>query len=131
MSPDDVRTWFTDYLTAFTALGRGEADPAEAAAHLVTPLLVTTDEVVITLPSRLDVVGWLQAQAGAMSSTGYDHTALLSTTVEVINETTAMLRARMVRRRRDGSDIVELSVTYLVVRDQGGLGAQALMVHST
>lgn len=129
MGEDDARRWFAKYLVAFTALGRGESTPVEVAEHFYVPFLLTTDDVVTSFWSRREVEDWLQAQADAMSSSGYDRTDVLGTNVRVENATTALVRTHMVRRRRDGSDISELSLTYVLVRGQQGLRVQALVVH--
>ncbi|MCP3424446.1 DUF6841 family protein [Nocardioides pinisoli] len=126
----DIREWFAGYLSAFTALGRGTSTPAEVAEYFFVPLLVTTDDVVISLRSSDDVASWLTVQADGMAAAGYDHTHVSSTDVRVANGTTATVRALMVRRRKDGSDISELSVTYVLVRDQRDLRVHALLVHS-
>lgn len=125
-----VHAWFAGYLSAFTALGRGECTPTELAEYFFVPLLVTTDDVVISLGSRDDIVSWLKVQADGMAAAGYDHTHVSSTDARVANGTTAVVRALMARRRADGSDITELSVTYVLVRDQHDLRVQALVAHS-
>lgn len=66
----EVHAWFAGYLSAFTALGRGESTPTELAEYFFSPLLVTTDDVVISLGSRDDIVSWLKVQADGMAAAG-------------------------------------------------------------
>jgi hypothetical protein len=40
----EVSAWFDEYLAAFAACGRGEAETASLLAHYGVPLMVTTDD---------------------------------------------------------------------------------------
>lgn len=126
----DLEERFGEYLSAFAALGRGESQPARVVAHYDVPLLVTTDDVVISLGTSDDVAAWLQGQAEAMAAAHYDHTETLASAVTVLNQRTAVHRAEFSRRRRDGAEINRLTVTYVITRASNGFRISALLVHS-
>ena len=124
-----VREWFAEYLSAFAALGRGQSQPADVAAYYGVPLLVTTDEVIVSLKTRHEVAAWLQTQADAMVAAHYDHTEMLANDVAVLNRHTAVHRAQFSRQRADGTEINHMSVSYVITRAEG-LCISALLLHS-
>jgi hypothetical protein len=126
-----VRTWWADYLTAYAALGRGEAQPADVGGFYSTPMLLTTDDVATTLATVDEVHTWLQAQAASMGAADYHHTEILDSGVEILNRTTAILRFQLARQRSDGSEISRMTVTYLVVDDSENLSIKTLVLHSS
>jgi len=48
----DIRDWFTEYLRAFAALGRGESRLADVVAYYGVPFLLTTVTYIITRESE-------------------------------------------------------------------------------
>ena len=130
MRESDVRDWFARYLSTFAAMGRGESGPDEVVHHYGIPFLLTTDDVVHSLGTVDEVAAWLQTQAVAMSTAGYGHTETLTSDVTILNRTTAVHRADLSRRRADGTEINQMSVTYVVTRGSDGFHISMLVVHS-
>jgi len=127
---EEVRAWFAEYLSAFAALGRSESRPRDLIAYYGVPSLLTTDEVITWLRTTDDVEAWLQGQADAMSAAGYDHTDTLVSEVAVLNRNTAVHRAQLSRERSDGTQINQMSVTYVLTCESERLRITALVVHS-
>ena len=118
------------YLFAFAALGRGESAPGDLVLYFSVPFLLTTDDVIVSLGTVDEVAAWLQSQADAMSAAGYNHTETLSSDVAILNRNTAVHRADFSRRRVDGTEINQMSVTYVITRESEGLCISTLMLHS-
>ncbi len=130
MEESGVRAWFAEYLAAFAAMGRGESRPGDVVARYSVPLLVTTDDLVITLETVDEVEAWLQTQADAMSGAGYGSTKTLASDVAMLNRSTALLRGKFSRQRADGAEINQLSVTYVITRESDDFRISALLVHT-
>lgn len=129
MAENDVRDWFAEYLCAFAALGRGESRPADVVPYFGVPLLLTTDTGIIWLGTTDEVAAWLQSQADALSAAGYHHTETLTSDVATINGNTAIHRAGFSRQRPDGTEINQLTVTYIITRESEGFRICALLLH--
>ena len=125
-----VRGWFTEYLSAFAALGRGERRPGDVVPYYGVPLLVTTDDVIVSLGTANEVATWLQSQADAMLATDYDHTETLASAVAILNHNTAVHRAEFSRERADDTEINRMAVTYVITRDSEGFRISTLVLHS-
>lgn len=130
MDESEVRDWFAGYLSTFAALGRGESRPGEVVLYYGVPFLLTTDDVSISLGTTDQVVGWLQTQVDGMAAANYDHTEILASEVTIVNRNTALHRAEFSRQRADGSEINQMSVTYVITRESEGLRVSALLLHS-
>jgi hypothetical protein len=130
MDEFEVRDWFAQYVVAFAALGRGEARPDEVVGYYSVPCLVTTDDVAIFMASTDEVEAWLQRQADAMRAASYHRTETLASDLTLLNRNTAMHRGRFARQRADGTEINQMTVTYLVARRPEGPSISALMLHS-
>lgn len=126
----EVREWFAEYLSAFAALGRGQSRPGDVAAYYGVPLLLTTDDVIVSLGTRHEVVAWLQTQVDAMMALNYDHTELLASDVAILNRHTVVYRAEFSRQRVDGTVINQMSVSYVITRAQCPC-ISALLLHSS
>jgi hypothetical protein len=121
---------FEQYLFAFAALGRGECPPDDLGSYFSVPFLVTTDDVVVPLGTADEVAAWLQTQADAMAAAGYSHTETLTSDVAILNRNTAVHRADFSRRRADGTEINQMSVTYVITRGSEGFCISTLVLHS-
>lgn len=130
MDEGEVEEWLGHYVAAFAAMGRGESSPREVVRFYALPLLLTTDDVVLTMRTADDVETWLHGQAAAMADAGYDHTETVSGESDVLNHSTALHRAVLSRRRADGTEIGRMTVTYLMTGQPDGLRLSALAVHS-
>ena len=84
------------------------------------PLVLTTDDVLMSLGTSGEVVAWLQTQVDGMLAASYDHTEILASDVTVLNRNTAALRAELSRRRMDSDEINQMTVTYLITRTSAG-----------
>jgi NTF2-like protein (DUF6841) len=125
-----VRDWFAEYLAAFAALGRGQSQPGDVVACYRVPFLLTTDDVIVSLGTTDEVAAWLQSQADAMVAASYDHTQMLTSDVAILNRMTAVHRAELSRRRVDGTEINQMTVTYVITRELQGFQISALLLHS-
>ena len=125
-----LRAWFAEYLAAFAALGRGESRPGDVVARYGVPLLLTTDDVVISLQTVDQVEAWLHTQADAMSAAGYWSTKTLASDVSILNRNTALLFGRFARQRTDGAEINQMSVTYVITRESETFRIFALVLHT-
>lgn len=91
---------------------------------------MTTDDVIVSLGTVDEVAAWLQSQADAMSAAGYSHTETLASDVAILNRNTALHRAEFSRQRADGTEINQMSVTYVITRESEGLRIATLVLHS-
>jgi hypothetical protein len=130
MESSEVSRWFEEYLHAFAACGRGEADTASLLAYYGVPLLVTTDDGFFALTTADQVVGVLQRQIDGARAAAYAHTEILDSEVTVFNSTSALYRGTFSRRRSDGGEIARLTATYLVTVGAVGRRFSVLAVHS-
>jgi hypothetical protein len=125
----DVSRWFGEYLDAFAACGRGESDTASLLAYYGVPLLVTTGEGSFTLTSEDQVVAAVRQQVDAMRAAGYHGSEILDRGVTVLNSTSALYRGTFSRHRSDGTEISQLTATYLVTDGAAGRRISVLAVH--
>ena len=127
---DDVSQWFSEYLDAFAACGRGERDTASLLAYYGVPLLFTTDGGFFAAASGDQVVAAVQQQVDGMRAAGYGRTEILSSQVTVLNATSALYQGTFSRLAIDGGEIGRLTATYLVTDGPAGRRISALLVHS-
>ena len=130
MEESEVGDWFAQYLSAFAALGRGESRPGDVVPYYRVPLLLTTDDVIVSLGTVDEVAAWLQSQADATSAMGYNHTETLASDMEILNRNTAVHRAEISRQRADGTEINQMSVSYVITRESEGFRISTLVLHS-
>jgi hypothetical protein len=127
---NDVSRWFGEYLEAFAACGRGESDTASLLEYYGVPMLITTDDGFYALTTDDQVVAAMQPQVDGMRAASYDHSVILDSDVTVLNSTSLLFRATFSRLRRDGSEIQQLTGTYLVTEGAGGRRISMLGIHS-
>jgi len=125
-----VTRWFSEYLDAYAASGRGERDPASLLAYYGVPLLFTTDAGFLALTTDDQVVAAVQRQGDGMRAADYRRSEILDSAVTVLNSTSALYRAALSRQRIDGGEISRLSATYLVTDGSVGRRISVLAVHS-
>ena len=126
-----MRAWYDRYLAVFTAAGRGESEPEAVVGFYAAPLLLTTDDVVVTLRTTEEVATWVDGQVSGLRAEQYDRSEMLSSDLRSLNRRTALLRAAFSRRRADGSEIGAFEVTYVVTRGTEGLRFAALALHTS
>jgi hypothetical protein len=127
---NDVHRWFSEYLDTFAACGRGEKDAASLLACYGVPLLLATDDAFVALTSEEHVIAAAQQQIDGMRTADYDHSDILSSEVTVLNATSALYRGAFSRRRADGSEISQLTVSYLITDGSVGRRISALALHT-
>lgn len=130
MDTNGVGRWFDEYLDAFAACGRGERDTSSLLAYYGVPLLLSTDDGFVALNSDGQVLAAIQQQVDGMRAADYDHSEVLAAEVATLNATSALYRGTFSRQRRDGGEIGQLTVTYLVTDGPAGCRISALAVHS-
>ena len=131
VEPADVEQWFSAYLDTYAACGRGEVeDLGRLLDHYAVPLLLSADAGVLSLTTEASVVAAARQQVEGLRAAGYDRSEVLELAVEVLNATTALLRGRFARVRRDGSEIDRLRTAYLVVDGAEGRRIAALVVET-
>ena len=116
-----VSNWIGGYLGHFAACARGEGDMASLLAHFGVPMIVTSDEGVVTLMTDDEAAAVMQSQVDGLRALGFDHTDVLHSEVTVLNAASALYRGMMSRRNVDGGEIGCPTITYLVTDDVAGL----------
>ena len=127
---NEMSRWFGEYLDAFAACGRGEAETDSLLEYYGVPLLVTTDDGFFAVTTNDQVVAVLQQQVDGMRAASYNRSEVLASEVTVLNATSAIYRGTFSRQRGDGSEINRLTASYLVTEGTDGRGISVLAVHS-
>jgi hypothetical protein len=127
---NDVKRWFSGYLDAFAACGRGERETATLLEYYGVPLLITTDDGYYALTTDDQVVAGIQPQVDGMRAAAYSNSAIVDSEVNVLNATSALFRGTFSRQRSDGSEINRLTATYLVTDGVAGRRISVLAVHT-
>ena len=126
----DVSRWFGEYLVAFAACGRGEADTASLLEYYGVPLLVSTGDGFFALTTGDQVVAVLQQQVDGMRAAAYSRSEVLDSEVTVFNATSALYQGTFSRQRGDGTEINRLTASYLVTDGTEGRRISVLAVHT-
>ena len=124
-----VSRFIEGYFGAFAACARGEGDMALLLGHFGVPMVVTSDEGVVTLMTDDEAAAVMQSQVDGLRAFGYDHTQVLQSEVTVLNGASALYRATLSRRRADRGEIDCPTVTYLVIDDVAGPRIALLAAH--
>src|SRR5919109_4129740 len=128
--PTDIESWFDGYLEAFGAYAPGDTDdPKTLLGFYNVPLLLTTDDGLLVLATENDVTRAIRQQVEAMRAASYERSDVLESDVTVLNRASILYHGDFSRRRRDGSEIQRLQVTYLVAQASAGPRIAALAVH--
>lgn len=130
MESGEVSRWFGEYLEAYAACGRGEAETESLLAYYGVPLLITTDEGFFAPASGAEVVAVVQRQIDGMRAAGYARTEILASEVKVLNARSALYEGTFSRRRSDGAEINRLTMTYLITTGAAGRRISAFAVHT-
>src|SRR5688572_13224770 len=129
VNDDGVPKWFEGYLEAFARCGRGENDASALLAYFGVPLVLSTDDQVAALMTQDQVVAAVQRQLDAVGD-GYDHSTILDSDSMVLNATSVLFRATLVRHRADDNEIGRLSAAYLVTDGPDGRRISAVAVQT-
>jgi hypothetical protein len=130
MQTDDVSRWFGEYLDAFAACGRGERETDSLLAYYGVPMFITTDTGCFALTSEDQVIAALQPQIDGMLVAAYARSEIVDSEVTNLNATAALYRGTFSRQRGDGSEINQLTATYLVTESAAGRRISVLAVHT-
>jgi uncharacterized NTF2-like protein DUF6841 len=126
----EVSGWFDEYLDVFAACGRGERHVDALLAYYGVPLLFTGDDGYFALTSDDQVRTAVRRQVDGMLADHYDHSAVLGFQLTPLNARSALYQGRFSRRRKDGSEIAQLAVTYLITAGSEGRRISVLALHS-
>jgi hypothetical protein len=124
-----VRRWFDDYLEVFAAAVRGESELSVLLRRYAVPLLITTDDGVVTLTTEDQVASVIQGQVDGLRAQRYHHTSLLNAEVTVLNASSALYRGAFVRHDLTGAELGRVAVTYLVADGSDGVQIVVLASH--
>jgi hypothetical protein len=124
-----VNRWIDEYLEAFAACTRGDRDMSVLLGRYGVPLIITTDDGVITLMTDDEAAAVMQSLVDGLRANGYDHTDVLHSEVSVLNSVSALYRGTLSRRNRDGGEIDCPTITYLLADDVAGLRIVLLATH--
>jgi len=131
MDEVEVNRWFSSYLAEFGAVGRGDVeDVRRLLQYYGVPLLVGTDAGCPALSDEAQVLTFVQQQVQGMRSAGYDRSDELTAQTTVLNGSCALRRGRFSRLRADGSEIAQITCTYLITESSAGHRISAIVVHS-
>jgi uncharacterized NTF2-like protein DUF6841 len=130
LDADAVGRWINEYLSTFAACARGDGDMASLLGHFGVPMIVTSDEGVVTLMTDDEAAAVMQSQVDGLRALRYDHSQVLHSEVTVLNATSAMFRATLSRRNVDGDEIDCPTITYLVTDDVVGPRIVLLASHA-
>jgi hypothetical protein len=120
LDADAVGRWISEYLSTFAACARGDGDIASLLGNYGLPMIVTSDEGVVTLMTDDEAAAVIQSKVDGLRALRYDHSQVLHSEVTVLNVTSALFRATLSRRNVDGGEIDCPTVTYLVTDDVAG-----------
>jgi hypothetical protein len=129
LDADAVGRWFDEYFDTYAACARGEREMSTLLSLYGVPMVLTTDEGVVTLMTDDEAAAVMQSQIDGLRAQGYHHTDVLHSEVTVLNSTSALLRASLSRRNADAGEFDSPTVTYLVTDDVAGLRIVLLAVH--
>jgi hypothetical protein len=124
-----VNRWIDEYLEAFAACTRGDRDMSVLLSRYGVPLIITTDDGVITVMTDDETAAVMQSLADGLRANGYHHTDVVQSEVSVVNAVSALHRCTISRRTREGGEIGRPTITYLVTDDVGGLRIVVLATH--
>jgi hypothetical protein len=128
LSAEAVNRWFDEYLDTYAACTRGEREMAALLSHYGVPMVLTTDEGVVTLMTDDEAAAVMQSQVDGLRAQRYHHTDVLHSEVTVLNSTSALYRTSLSRRNLDGGEFDRPTITYLVTDDVAGLRIVLLAV---
>jgi hypothetical protein len=115
-----VSSWISGYLGTFAACARGEGDMTSLLGHFGVPMIVSSDEGVVTLMTDDEAAAVLQSQVDGLRALGFEHSEVLHSEITVLNAASALYRATLSRRNADGDEIDCPTITYLVTDDVAG-----------
>ena len=125
-----VSSWIGGYLGTFAACARGEGDMASLLRHFGVPMIVSSDEGIVTLMTEDEAAAVMQSQVDGLRALGFEHAEVLHSEITVLNAASALYRATLSRLKADGGEIDCPTITYLVTDDVAGPRIVLLAAHS-
>ncbi|OBF30933.1 hypothetical protein A5724_23290 [Mycobacterium sp. ACS1612] len=120
LDADAVGRWIDEYLGTFAACARGDGDMASLLGHFGVPMVITTDEGVVTLMTDDEAAAVMQSQLDGLRALGFHHSQVRQSEVTMLNATSSVYRATLSRRNADGDEIDCPTVTYVITDDVAG-----------
>lgn len=131
MQPQSLSQWFEKYLDAFAACGRGERETETLVGFYGVPLMLSTDAGYSGLITEDQVVAAIQQQIDGLRAAAYDRSEILDSNLTVLNPTFAVYEGTFSRRRSDGSELGQPTITYIITEGSLGRRISAIAVHSS
>jgi hypothetical protein len=129
LDADSVDRWIAGYLQSFASCARGEGDMTSLLAHFGLPMVVSSDEGVVTLMTDDEAAAVMQSQVDGLRALRFGHSDVLQSEVTVLNASSALFRATVSRRNIDGGEIDCPTITYVVTDDVAGPRIVLLAAH--
>ena len=125
-----VSSWIGGYLVTFAACARGEGGMTSLLRHFGVPMIVSSDEGIVTLMTEDEAAAVMQSQVDGLRALGFEHSEVLHSEITILNAASALYRATLSRRKADGGEIDCPTITYLVTDDVAGPRIVLLAAHS-
>jgi ketosteroid isomerase-like protein len=103
-----------DYNDAF---GRG--DVSAIGQHCNVPFVVISSQEVKVLPTMSDIEARYAGLLRDLRERGYSHSIWSELHVKLLDQTTALASAVVVRHKTDGSELETIGVTYVLRKTEG------------
>jgi hypothetical protein len=129
MDDNAVSRFLDEYLEAFAACVRGERELATLLTFYSVPLIITSDEGVISLTTASDVATVIQGQVDGLRALRYRSTRVLQSEVIDLNAVSALYRASLTRYDDKNDEIDCPTITYLVTDGDEGSRIAMLAAH--
>ena len=132
MDAKDVARWFGRYLDTYAACARRDCEFAELMKYYAVPLLISSDEGVVSLDGEDAIAATVLGQIGGLRAAGYHHTEVVNDEVTVLNLTSALYRGTFARVGQSGEQLSPATITYLITDGddgQKGLRIAVLAAH--
>ena len=116
MSIDDfaLRAWFDEYFHVFAACVRGECEIVDVLRFYGVPVIMTSQDGVITASTRDESGAIMRGEIDALRSANYHHTNVHTGDVNILNAASALYTATFSRLNHAGAEFNRATVTYLV-----------------
>ena len=115
MDGPTVDRWFAEYLEHFAAVARGERDVVELLNWYAVPLTITLDDAAVQMATAEEVVAVVDNQIKQLRAEGFARSVEMLAETTLPNQSTALRREELVRRRADDSTIDHVEMTYVIV----------------
>lgn len=130
MDVGEVDRWFSEYLEDFTAVARKEREPHRLLSRYGLPLTITLDDGVVQMSTAEDVIAVVGRQLDQLRAQGFAGSHERDSLTTLFNHTSALRTETLVRRRGDGSELDQVTMSYLIIESgDGGPRITFMAVH--